>query len=117
MKLNMKRASLLSTAIAGILLLALATPSFAAESSKERTLTGTAKCAKCALKETDKCQTVIQTENKKGKTVTYYVADNEVGKAFHQNVCKEAKKVTATGKVKKVDGKNEFTATKIELAK
>jgi hypothetical protein len=117
MKLYMKKASLLLTGIAGLLLLALATPSFGADASKERTLTGTAKCAKCALKETDKCQTVIQTENKKGKTVTYYVADNEVGKAFHQNVCKEAKKVTATGTVKKVDGKNEFTASKIEVAK
>lgn len=117
MKLYMKKASLLFTGIAGLLLLALATPSFGADASKERTLAGTAKCAKCALKETDKCQTVIQTENKKGKTVTYYVADNEVGKAFHQNVCKEAKKVTATGTVKKVDGKNEFTASKIELAK
>jgi hypothetical protein len=39
------------------------------------------------LKETDKCQTVIQAENKKGRTVTYYLAEIEVSKAFHQNVC------------------------------
>jgi hypothetical protein len=38
-------------------------------------------------------------------------------KAFHHNVCTEAKKVTATGTIKKVDGKNEFTASKIELVK
>ena len=113
----MKRVSLLFAAVAGLLLLAVATPTFGAQASKERTITGEAKCAKCMLKETDKCQTVIQMENKKGKMVNYYVADNEVSKAFHQNVCKEAKKVTATGTVKKVDGKSQFTASKIELVK
>ena len=102
---------------AAFLVLALATPAFAADSSKERTITGEAKCAKCMLKETAKCQTVIQAENKQGKTVNYYLAENDVSKAFHQNVCKETKKVTATGTNKKVDGKNEFTASKIELAK
>jgi hypothetical protein len=116
-KTHMRKASILFTALAGLLLLALATPSFGADTPKERTITGEAKCAKCMLKEGDKCQTVIQTENKNGKTVNYYVADNDVSKAFHQNVCKEAKKVTATGTVKKVDGKNEFTASKIELVK
>jgi hypothetical protein len=113
----MKRASLLLTGIAGLLLLALATPTFAADSPKEKTITGEAKCGKCMLKETAKCQTVIQVENKKGKTVNYYLAENDVSKAFHENVCKEAKKVTATGMNKKVDGKNEFTASKIELVK
>jgi hypothetical protein len=113
----MKTASLILTGIAAALVLAFATPTFAANKSKEKTITGEAKCAKCMLKETEKCQTVIQVENKKGKTVNYYLADNDVSKAFHQNVCTEAKKVTATGKVKKVDGKNEFTVSKIELAK
>jgi len=113
----MKRVSLLVTAIAGLMLLAYAAPTFGADSSKEKTITGQAKCAKCALKEGDKCQTVIQTENKKGKTVSFYLADNDVSKAFHENVCKETKKVTATGTVKKVDGKNELTVSKIEVAK
>jgi len=99
------------------MLLAYAAPTFGADSSKEKTITGQAKCAKCALKEGDKCQTVIQTENKKGKTVSFYLADNDVSKAFHENVCKETKKVTATGTVKKVDGKNELTVSKIEVAK
>jgi hypothetical protein len=49
--------------------------------------------------------------------VSYYVADNDVAKAFHENVCKEAKKVTATGTVAKVDGKSEITLSKIELVK
>jgi hypothetical protein len=115
----MRKASLFLTAIAGLAFLAIVCPSFAAESGKgkERTITGEAKCAKCALNQGDKCQTVIQAENKKGKTVTYYLAENDVSKDFHSKVCKESKKVTATGKVKKVDGKNEFTVSKIELAK
>src|SRR5512140_1508008 len=104
----MKRTSLLIA-----VLLTMATSLFAAEhKGKTATLTGEAKCAKCALKEGDKCQTVIQTENKKGKTITYYLVENDVSKAFHANVCKATKKVTATGTVKKVDGKNEFTVSK-----
>jgi hypothetical protein len=113
----MKRVSLLAVGVVGLLMLALATPTFAAEKPKEKTITGEAKCAKCMLKETDKCQTVIQVEGKNGKTMKYYVTDNDVSKAFHENVCTEAKKVTATGTVKKVDGKNELTVSKIALAK
>jgi RecG-like helicase len=115
----MRKASLLLTAIASLTLLAYITPSFAADSgkAKEKTITGEAKCAKCMLKEGDKCQTVIQVENKKGKTTTYYLTDNDVSKAFHENVCKETKKVTATGTVKKADGKTEFTVSKIDLVK
>jgi len=82
----------------------------------EKTLTGDAKCAKCMLKEGKTCQTVIQVEQK-GKTVNYYVADNDVSKAFHEDVCHSTKKVTATGTVKKADGKNEIILSKIEVAK
>ncbi len=108
---------LLLAGVTGLMLLGLAVPTFAADSGKgkERTITGEAKCAKCMLKESDKCQTVIQTENKKGKTVTYYLADNDVAKKFHHDVCQEAKKVTATGTVKKVKGKEVLTASNIEL--
>jgi len=114
---------MLFAGLAGLLMLALAVPAFAAEKEKKGgegkkiTITGEAKCAKCALHETDKCQTVIQTETKKGKTLTYYLAANDVSKAFHENVCKGAKKATATGTVKKVDGKRELTVSKIELVK
>lgn len=113
---------LIITGIAGLVLLALAIPSFAADSpkGKEQKIKGEAKCAKCMLKEAgvDKCQTVIQVERKNGKKINYYLADNDIAKDFHQNVCKEAKKVVATGTIKKLDdGKMELTATKIELAK
>jgi len=110
----MKRNIAVITSIAGLFLLALATPSLADDKGKEVTITGEGKCAKCILKETDKCQNAIQT-TQDGKKVTYYLADNDVSKNFHDDLCKEAKKVTATGTVKEVDGKKELTVTKIEV--
>jgi len=86
------------------------------KAGKEMTITGEAKCAKCALHEGNKCQTVIQAENKKGKMVTYYLEPNDVAKNFHEDVCHAPKKVTATGTVKVENKKHELTATKIELA-
>lgn len=96
--------------IAGLFLLVMTTPAIAAE---EETISGEAKCAKCALHETDKCQTVIQTE-KDGKKVTYYLTNNKVAKDFHKTVCEEAKHVTATGKVTEKDGKMMLAAKTIE---
>lgn len=110
----MKKHSLLLVAIAGFLAATLTTPAFAA--GKEVTITGEGKCAKCALKESDKCQNVIQVEEN-GKTVNYYLTQNKISKDFHENLCKESQKVTATGTVKDVKGKMELTAKKIELAK
>src|SRR5258708_30257278 len=110
----MKKNIALFTSLAGLLMLALSTPTLAAD--KEVTISGKGTCAKCALKETAKCQNVIQAEED-GKTVNYYLTANDISKDFHDNICKEAKKVTATGTVKEVDGKKEFTVSKIELAK
>ena len=110
----MKRNIAVITGIAGLFLLALTTSSFADDKGNEVTITGEGKCAKCILKETDKCQNAIQT-TQDGKKVTYYLADNDVSKNFHDDLCKEAKKVTATGTVKEVDGKKELTVTKIEV--
>ncbi len=83
---------------------------------KEVTVKGEAKCAACMLKQGDKCQTVIQS-TQKGKTVNYYVVQNDVSKGFTSDVCHKAQKVTATGTVKKEGDKRELTLTKIELAK
>jgi len=110
----MKRTSFILAGAIGLFMLALVIPIQADD--KEITITGEAKCGKCALKETDKCQSVIQVE-KAGKKTTYYLVDNDVSKKFHKDVCTETKKATATGTNKKVEGKNQFTATKIELAK
>ena len=112
----MKRRIAVMASVAGLALLALATPTFAAEDSKEVTVTGEGKCGKCSLKETEKCQNVIEAKEG-GKTVKYYLTQNEISKEFHDNICKETKKVTATGTVKEVDGKKELTVSKIEVAK
>jgi hypothetical protein len=77
--------------------------------AEEKTITGEGQCAKCSLKETQKCQNAIVAEEG-GKKVTYYLAKNKVANAFHKNICTEVKKVKATGEVKKV-----LTATKIDV--
>jgi hypothetical protein len=109
----MKKISLLF-ALAGLLMSTLAVPAIAA--GKEVTITGDGKCAKCALHETDKCQSTI-TADENGKAVTYYLAQNKVSKEFHENICKESHKITATGTVKEEHGKKVLTASKIDLAK
>ena len=110
----MKKSLLFAVGIAALFLAATAVRTLAADATV--TITGKGVCAKCTLHETKTCQSVIQVE-KDGKKVNYYLVDNDVSKKFHPNLCKESKEVTATGTVKEVDGKMEFTATKIELAK
>jgi hypothetical protein len=106
----MKKLSLL-TALAAML---IAIPAMAAD--KEVTVTGEGKCAKCSLKEAEKCQNVIQAKED-GKDVTYYLAQNQTSKDFHENLCKKSEKVTATGTVKEEGGKKILTVSKIEVAK
>ncbi len=79
------------------------------------TITGEGKCAKCALKEADKCQNVIEVEEA-GKTIKYYLAPNAVAKAYHKNVCTDTVKTTATGTVEEKDGKKVMTATEVKKA-
>jgi hypothetical protein len=43
--------------------------------------------------------------------------DNDISKAFHEDVCHSAKKVKASGTVAKVGSKQELTLTKIEIVK
>ena len=101
--------------LAGLFLAAVTVPAIAAEG--EKTITGVGKCAKCDMHKTEKCQNVLEVEGKNGKVTDYFIADNEVSKDFHKNICKENKKVKVTGTVKKgEDGKKEIVASKIELA-
>ena len=109
----MKKITSLAAVITALVLFALSTPAFARE---VETITGDGKCAKCALHETDKCQNVIQTQ-KDGKTVTYYLTGKVSKDYHHDNLCKETKKVTATGDVTEKDGKMMMAVTKIEEAK
>ena len=114
----MKKSTFLKSLVAGLLMVAVVTPTFA-EEGKSETIKGEGKCGKCALKETEKCQNVIQVE-KDGKKTTYYLVDKgdaKVSKDFHSNLCKDSKKVTATGTVKEEAGKKVLTVSKIELVK
>ena len=85
---------------------------FAAEKAKEETLKGTLTCAKCDLKEADKCQTVLVVKDGDKKT-EYIVAGAKAPK--HTEVCKAAKEnVTLTGTVSEKDGKKTINVTKAE---
>jgi hypothetical protein len=88
-----------------------------AAKDKEVTITGNMVCGKCTLHETKSCQNVVQvTED--GKTVNYYLKQNDVSKKEHDAVCHgDSEKVTVTGTVKEKDGKKTMTATKIEVVK
>ena len=98
----MKKSILTALVVAG---LAMASASRAC--ADEKTVTGVGACGKSH-------QTVIKVQDG-DKTATYYLANNEVSKDFHEKVCKKSAQVKATGDVKEVDGKMELTATKIEL--
>lgn len=90
-----------------------------ARAAEEKTVTGQAQCAKCALKETPACQNVVVAEED-GKEVKYYLVQNDVAKAAHQKLgfCTAPKgdgpKVKVTGTCEKKDDKLVMTASKIE---
>ena len=86
--------------------------------SEEKTITGMAQCAKCALKETKECQNVVVVKDG-DKEIKYYMVQNDVAKKAHGGTfCKAKKddgpKVKVTGDVKEEDGKKVITPTKIE---
>jgi hypothetical protein len=88
----------------------------AAEKEKEVTLTGMGQCAKCSLGKTESCQNAIVVKEG-GKDVVYLLAQNDVSKKFHDEVCEAAKAIKVTGVVKDTKGQKEIVASKIELAK
>ena len=53
------------------------------------------------------------TDGKKTK-VTYYLADNQLSKDFHENICKKIQPVTVTGTCKKEGDKLVLTCSKAE---
>ena len=81
---------------------------------KEVTVKGSTKCSACSLHQSTSCNTVIQTKED-GKTVNYFIAENESGKKL-EKLCHSGKKVVATGTVKEEDGKRKLTVSKFEVA-
>lgn len=86
--------------------------------AEEKTWTGDAVCAKCALKETPKCQNALMVKED-GKDVTYYL-EGDASKKAHQalGICGASKaspiKVKVTGTASEKDGKKVIEVTKIE---
>ncbi|MFZ1074436.1 MAG: DUF6370 family protein [Verrucomicrobiia bacterium] len=101
---------------AGVLLAGLTTRAFAADTNQV-TITGTMVCGKCTLHETKSCQNVVQV-SQDGKTVNYYLKQNDVSKAAHDPICGgSSEKVTVTGTVKEKNGKEMMTPSKIDVIK
>ena len=80
----------------------------------QKTLYGDGLCAKCELKETEKCQTAIRVTEGDRKVV-YYAKDNDLTKAFHSKICQLVEPVKAVGNVQEKDGKRHITLTYIEV--
>jgi hypothetical protein len=114
MKMKMMKNTLFT--VAGLVLLS-ALPSAALDSpERHKKLYGEGLCAKCELKETEKCQTVIRVTEGDRKVV-YYAKDNDVAKAFHAQICKSVEPVKAVGNVQEKDGQRHITLTHIEVEK
>lgn len=99
------------------LVLASATMTVMAADDKEKTISGDATCAKCALKETKACQNVVLVKAD-GKEVKYYMdMTNKVAKENHAKggFCQSDKKVKVVGVVAEKDGKMLITPTSITV--
>ncbi len=81
---------------------------------EKKTLTGEALCLKCELKQTRKCQNAIRV-SVDGKNLIYALDDNKVSRGFHSKVCQATVDVSAEGTVAEINGKLEFTASKIQV--
>lgn len=81
---------------------------------KPQVFKGTALCAKCALGQSDTCQSALQVQEN-GKTVTYLLADTPATSGFHSNICQKSLPAWTMGVVREVDGKKQIVAQKIGL--
>ena|SRR5438093_884819 len=81
----------------------------AKEGKKEVKLEGKITCAKCDLKETAACATVIVANDK-----TYYF-DKASSKKYHGKICTTPKEGTVTGTVSKEGDKEVVTVESVEF--
>jgi hypothetical protein len=87
------------------------------DQSQEVTLKGTILCARCALKESAKCQTAIQIQEG-DKVITYYLDDRGDRETYHDPVCGgERKQGSVVGKAFDREGRKYVTPSKVEYAK
>ncbi len=107
----MKRPALLHFIALGILGLSASTR------AEEVKLTGVGACAKCILSLTPKCQNAITVTGKDGKKEVILMEHNGVARDFHDVICQNEIKVTATGTLAEQNGQKVLTPTKIVEAK
>jgi hypothetical protein len=102
-------------AVAGLFV--CATFTVVAADDKEKTITGGATCAKCALKETKDCQNVVLVKEGDKETKYYMSMKNAVAKENHGKggFCKSEKKVKVVGVVSEKDGKMFIEPTAITV--
>lgn len=102
--------------ILSVLACALALAGMARAADETKTIIGEASYA--IQPDPAKSQIVIQAKVA-DKTVNYYVVNNPIADTVRGKIRDAAKPVpvTATGTIKTVDGKQELTATKIEVKK
>ena len=79
------------------------------------TLQGTVTCAKCDLKQSDKCATVIKV-TKNGKDTVYYF-DKAGNKKYHGDICTSPTKGEVTGIVSEKGGKHTIKVSEVKLDK
>jgi len=91
----------------------LAVGQLVAADEKEVTLKGTVTCAKCDLKQADKCATVIKVHE--GDQDVVYWFDSASDKQNHKAVCLEPKAGTVTGTVSEKDGKKWIKVSKLDF--
>lgn len=82
-----------------------------AQEGKEVTLKGTLLCAKCALKEADKCTNAIQVKED-GKDVVYLLDDKGAKEKYHKDICMDKKEGSVKGVVSTKDNKKYIKPSK-----
>jgi hypothetical protein len=86
-----------------------------AEEKKEVTVTGTITCAKCDLKETDKCATVIKGKATGSDKEEVFYFDDKSNKDNHKKICTEPMKGTVKGTVSEKDGKKVIKVSSVKF--
>jgi hypothetical protein len=98
---------------AGLFALAPFAASEDKKDAKEITVTGTITCARCDLKKSDKCKTVIQGKAQGSDKEEIYWFDEKSDKTEHSKVCQQPRAGTVTGTVVEENGKMVITVTKV----
>jgi hypothetical protein len=83
---------------------------------EKKTLEGTLKCTKCALKETAACGQALEVKDGT-KTITYYLLDKGQREDYHKKCCTADVDAKVTGTIGEKDGKKTIADPKVEFKK